>query len=171
MGLLILLFSTCLVLQDPEPMEYRVKGVYLFKFAEYVDWPPEAFPARNAPLVIGILGEDPFGPALDQAVQNRTVRGRPLVLRRFKHVDQVQAVHVLYIGAREMEQWERIREGLRGRSILTVAEKGPHSLAVITFVLVQNKVRFEIDAVAAEQAELKLSSKLLGLATAVRRAG
>ncbi len=154
-----------------EPLEFAIKGAYLSKFGEYVDWPSKAFPSAGTPFVIGILGQDPFGPKLEQVVQGRTIQGRPIVIRRFKRADQVQQVHVLYISVEEWGRSEELRAELRGQNILTVSEKDPRSEAVVSFVLQQGKVRFEINMGAAERAELKLSSKLLGLATSVKRAG
>ena len=61
--------------------EYQVKAVFLFNFAQFVDWPASAFPDATAPLVIGVLGDDPFGPYLDETVRGETVRGRPLETR------------------------------------------------------------------------------------------
>jgi hypothetical protein len=141
-----------------------VKGAYLSRFGEYVDWPAKAFQGAGDPFIIGIIGEDPFDGGLDQVVQNRSIQGHPVVIRRFKRLDQVNQVHVLYVGEGEAKNWDRIREALRGRSILTVGEKGIGPGVVISFVVLQNKVRFEIDIDAAGRADLKLSSKLLGLA-------
>lgn len=147
-----------------EPTEFAVKGAYLAKFGDYVEWPAAARPGPGAPFVIGILGEDPFGPQLDQFIHQRTIQGHPVHLRRIREVDQIHQVQVLYVGGLESWRWEALREELRGRSILTVGEPGGRAGAVITFVVVQGKVRFEIDRAAAERAELKLSSKLLALA-------
>ena len=151
------------------PLEFEVKGAYLLKFGEYVEWPPKALPAPGAPFVIGILGEDPFGDLLDEVVQRRQVQGRPVEVRRIHKVDQVRGVHILYVGSIEEGRWNQILEEVRGRGILTVGEKGPRRGAAIVFVQVQSKIRFEVDAEAAHQGEVKLSSKLLSLATAVRR--
>ena len=67
-----------LAAQTPRASEYQIKAVFLFNFAQFVDWPPGAFPDSTAPLVIGVLGDDPFGPYLDETVRGETVRGRPL---------------------------------------------------------------------------------------------
>jgi hypothetical protein len=151
--------------------EYEVKGVFMYKFGDYVEWPAAAFDGPGAPFTIGILGEDPFDGSLDQIVQNRTVQGRPVVIRRFRRVDEVRRVQILFLSASEMERWQKDLESLRGTNILTVCDHAVQPGAVITFVLKDKKVRFEIDEDAAGRAGLKLSSKLLSLATSVRKKG
>ncbi|HJU84720.1 MAG TPA: YfiR family protein [Holophagaceae bacterium] len=149
--------------------EYQVKGAYLFKFGDYVEWPPGALPPSGGPFTIGILGQDPFGHGLDGIVQGRTVQGRRVVLRRLYRVEQAEGVQVLFIGPGQADRGAQILAALRGKSILTVADDGQGPGSILTFVLQDNKVRFAIDAGAAERAGLKLSSKLLSLALAVKR--
>lgn len=153
------------------PLESVIKAVFLFKFGDFVEWPPKAFARAEAPFTIGILGQDPFDGSLDQAVQNRTVQGRPVVVKRFSRVEEVQDVQVLYLSASESERWKEDLARLRGMEVLTVGEQGQQPGVVITFVLQDGKVRFKIDQDAADRAGLKLSSKLLSLAVAVKRRG
>lgn len=70
------------------PSEYQVKAAFLYKFARFVEWPATSFADSTAPLVIGILGEDPFGPMLDQAITGKSVQGRPLQILRFTRLGQ-----------------------------------------------------------------------------------
>lgn len=151
--------------------EYEVKGVFLYKFGDYVEWPETAFEGPGTPFIIGILGEDPFDGSLDQIVQNRTVQGRPIAIKRFSKAEQVRGVQILYLGASESARWQKDLESLKGMSILTVCDRAAPPGAVITFVLQDRKVRFEIDQDAALRAGLKLSSKLLSLAASVRKGG
>lgn len=153
------------------PTEYEVKGVFMYKFGDYVEWPAAAFDGPGTPFIIGILGDDPFDGGLDQIVQNRTVQGRSVVIKRFRRVDEVRGVQILYLGASERERWQKDLENLREMNILTVCDHATQPGAVITFVLKDKKVRFEIDQDAARRAGLKLSSKLLSLATSVRKKG
>jgi len=153
------------------PTEYEVKGAFMYKFGNFVEWPPAAFAGAGTPFIIGILGEDPFDGGLDQIVQNRTVQGRPVAVKRFRRVDEVQGVQILYLSASEAERWQKDLASLRGMNILTVCDQAHQPGAVITFVFQGNKVRFAIDQAAADRAGLKLSSKLLSLAASVKRAG
>jgi hypothetical protein len=149
-------------------LEYAIKGAFLFKFGDFVEWPPSAFPGPGTPFVIAILGKDPFGASLEQTVQNRTAHGRPVVIKRYKRIEQVQDAHILYISPSETERLEEIAASLSGTSILTVSDESPQPAGIINFIIQENKVRFEIDIEAAESAGLKLSSKLLSLAKLVR---
>ena len=170
---LAILTALCLVAasaaaQHGHDLERSVKSAYLFKLGAYVEWPPTCFPTDASPFVIGVLGEDPFGKALDEAIAGRTMEGRPVVVRRLHTVEEAAGVHVLYLGATSQESSEQIREALVGRPVLTVGEKAARSGAIVEFVLRGGKVKFEIDAGAASRAGLKLSSKLLDVALAVK---
>src|SRR5205809_35803 len=83
------------------PPEYQLKAVFLFNFAQFVEWPPEAFPEARTPLVIGILGEDPFGAYLDETVRGETVYNRPLTVQRYSQVEETKTCHVLFISPSE----------------------------------------------------------------------
>ena len=164
------LLLACLAAGDQEP-EYAVKGVFMYKFGDYVEWPASAFSGPATPFTIGILGEDPFDGGLDQTVQNRTVQGRSIQVKRFRKVEQVRDVQVLYLSDSEAGRWEQDLAMLKGLNILTIGDRSGRAGAVITFVIQDNKVRFEIDAGAADRAGLKLSSKLLSLAASVKAKG
>jgi hypothetical protein len=154
-----------------DSLEYAIKGAFLLKFGAFVDWPPSALPEPGAPFIIGIFGEDPFGADLDHTVQNREVHGRPVVIRRYKRVEQAKEAHILYISPSERERLEQILTSLDGTSILTVSDESPQPAGIINFIIQEKKVRFEIDLEAAERSGLKLSSKLLSLAKIVRGSG
>jgi len=101
--------------------EYQVKAVFLFNFSQFVEWPAQSFQDTNA-LVIGILGDDPFGAYLDEAVRGEEVNGHPLVVNRYKHIDDVKACHILFINAAETHQLKQVFANLKSRSILTVSD-------------------------------------------------
>lgn len=150
-----------------ESLEYQVKGAYLFKFGSFVEWPSSAFPGANSPLTIGVLGDDPFGAVLDEIIKNRTVGSRPLVIHRFQRGEQPKEVHILFISRSERAQLESINESLKG--VLTIGEFDTATPSVmINFVVSDNKVRFEVDLDQANRAGVKLSSKLLSVARAVK---
>lgn len=151
--------------QGPTPREYQIKAVFLFNFLQFVKWPPEAFPEPDTPLRIGVLGEDPFGSALDEVVRDETVRDRPLVVQRSRRLEDLQDCHLLFISRSESRRIEEILSQLRGRPVLTVSEIDGFARqgGVIAFYPEGKKVRFEINADAGRHAELKLSSQLLSL--------
>jgi uncharacterized protein DUF4154 len=176
--LLALLVSTQIVtapqgLAQDSPSVYQVKAAYLFNFAKFVEWPEEAFADPLAPIVIGIVGDDPFGDALPQVVSGKTVQGRDLIIRKYRAGEDLRGSHILFISASEKKRLPQILSSLHGSCVLTVADMDGflEEGGMILLVSEENRVRFAINADAANQAKLKLSSKLLSLARAVGRKG
>src|SRR2546429_6482843 len=94
---LLMIFLAQLVLAQSAIPEYRVKATFLFQFTQFVDWPANAFPNDRTPLVIGILGDDPFGRFLDETVRDETANGHPLLVERYRRVADVKNCHVLFV--------------------------------------------------------------------------
>jgi hypothetical protein len=149
-------------------VEYAVKAAYLYKFAPFVEWPPSAFSAASAPFQLCILGQDPFGTRLDQAVSGQRVNGRPVVVRRLDRVDAASGCHILYLGISRSQTAAEALRAVRGSPTLTVANDARDVGAIIKFVVKENRVRFDIDAAAAAANHVTISSKLLSLATSAR---
>jgi hypothetical protein len=149
--------------------EYQVKAVFLFNFAQFVEWPPAAFAGANSPLVIGILGEDPFGAYLDETVRDEKVNTRPLEVQRYHRVDEIKTCHVLFISRSEANRLEQILASLKDRSILIVGddEDFVQRGGMIRLATAQNKIRLIINIEAAKAANLTISSKLLRSADVV----
>jgi len=146
--------------------EYQVKAAFLYNFAKFVDWPGEAFSDGSAPLVIGVIGNDPFGGALDSAINGKNIGGRRLTVRRLKWGQDLRSCHILFISSSERQRLPQIIQSLRGSSVLTVGDMGQFNQqgGMINFILEASKVRFEINSRGADQARLRISSKLLALA-------
>jgi hypothetical protein len=163
--LLLLLFfgPSLLPAQATTPHEYQVKAVFLFNFAQFVDWPPTVFADPRAPLVIGVLGEDPFGSVLDDTLRGEMLGERAIVIRRYRRREDIDHCHILFIGRSEGARLESIIRGLRGRHILTVSDTTGSALrgVMIRFVTENSKIRFRINLDAAKAAGLVISSKLL----------
>lgn len=153
-----------------QPTDREVKAAFLFNFPSYVEWPARAFSGPGEPLVIGILGDDPFGHVLEELVAGRTVQGHPLELRRLTRLSDAEAVHVVYLGFSDPADIAFAAAMLRDRPVLTVAdgERLAEHGAMINLRLRGQKVGFDINLEAADQAGLKLSSQLLKLARIVR---
>jgi hypothetical protein len=145
------------------PAEYRVKAVFLFNFAQFVDWPPDAFTDPGQPFVIGILGKDPFGAELDSVVRGETVAQRALVVERYDNIAQLHNCNILYIARSEIGHLSQVLSALAGRSILTVsdADGDEQTGVMIRLVNRSNHVRLQIDVGAAKAGHLTISSKLL----------
>lgn len=166
---------TCLMILtgrgEPQTLsEYQLKAAFLFNFAKFVEWPASAFPDPAAPIIFGVLGVDPFGPNLEQAIAGKTVNNRPFVVKRFATVQTMEPCHMLFISAAEQAHLPQILAALKDKHTLTISEVEDFLAlgGMINFLTVDNKVRFEIHQTAAERAGLKLSSKLLSLAIAVK---
>ena len=108
--------------QPPASKEYQIKAVFLFNFVQFVEWPETAFSSPEAPIRIVVLGDDPFGGALDAAVQGEKVRGRSLVIQRARDLREAGECHLLYVGPSEREAMGAIISALETRPVLTVGD-------------------------------------------------
>src|SRR6185503_17900412 len=124
----------------------------------------------NTPLVIGVLGNDPFGGEIDRAIEGKTVNGRRLMIKRFASLEAYQYCHILFVSSSEKNSLPRIIAAVGNSGVLTVSEtdRFAHIGGIINFVTIENRIRFEINQTAAERAGLKISSKLLSLGRVVR---
>jgi hypothetical protein len=153
-----------------DSLEYGVKAAFLYKFSFYVEWPATAFASPASPINLCIAGGDPFGPTLEKVTGRESINGRSIVIRRIKTVERNTGCHILYVGATEASHSVQIMEAVRGSNVLTVSDAGGAGAAgIIDFVIVNNRVRFNIDDEAAAQNGLVISSKLMSLALNVKR--
>jgi hypothetical protein len=150
----------------PAP-EYAIKAVFLFNFAQFVDWPETAFASATSPIVIGVLGDDPFGPYLDDLVRPEKIGGRPLAVRRFRRPEEVGECQILFVSRALAGRFDQIKPRLAGRNLLTVAdvEGFCQQGGIVLFVTENGKIRLRINTEAAKAAGLTISSKLLRSAT------
>jgi hypothetical protein len=149
--------------------DYQVEAVYLFNFTQFVEWPSAAFADAQKPIIIGILGDDPFGVYLDETVRGETVGKRPLVVRRYRRVEDIEACQVLFISRSEAQFLQPIIARLKDRSILTVSDADGFTQhgGIVRFVTQDDHVRLRINAEAAKVAGLTISSKLLRVAQSI----
>jgi hypothetical protein len=153
-----------------EANEYEVKAAFLYNFARFVEWPNSVSPDPNGPLVIGILGRDPFSGEIDRAIEGKTVNGRRLVIKRFSSLETYEQCHILFVSSSERGNLPRILAAVRTSSVLTVSETDRFAQigGIINFITIENRIRFEINQAAAARVGLKISSKLLSLGRVVR---
>jgi hypothetical protein len=156
--------------QDAPTREYQIKAAFLLNFVQFVKWPPVAFSTPGAPFKIGILGDDPFGPALDETIRGETVSGHPLSVVRSRRLDDLRDCQMIFIARSEEGQLDQILEQLKGTPVLTVSELDgfANEGGDIDFYLSEDKVRFAINPQSARQNGLKISSQLLALAKIVQ---
>jgi len=144
--------------------EYQVKAAFLFNFARFVEWPaPAAEPPADAPVLICVLGDDPFDKDLERAVKDKQVRGRNVEIKRSAQLGELMACPLIFIGASEERRLEWILGELKGKSVLTVGEFDSFAKrgGMIGFKIESRRVRFDINTQAADAVGLKLSSQLL----------
>jgi hypothetical protein len=148
--------------------EYQLKAVFLFNFAQFTDWPDSAFANDKSPIIIGIVGPDPFGPALEATLRDESIKGRPLVLEHYSQVSDIKTCHILFVTQSDVRHMGEILNSVKEKPVLTVADSDSAASAgaIIRFSLQNNKVRFRINAEAARVANISLSSKLLRVADA-----
>jgi len=173
--------------------KYETKAGYLLNFAEFIEWPAGAFPNAKSSIILGVVGKDPFGAELDK-LQGKTVNGRTLEIKRFKgalefrgeatpgrrqddlaakqakKLAEMKSCHILFITSSEKNFLPQTLKPFRGTSVLTVGETDSfvREGGIITFVDSENSVQLEVNLAAAEQARLKISSKLLSLAKVIK---
>lgn len=151
------------------PHEYQIKGAFLFKFARYVEWPATAFKGKEDPIVIGILGEDPFGSTFDQMVRGKTAQSRRLKVVRFEKAGDLAFCHILFISSSASRRLEQILKRLEGKNILTVGEMKLFCQdgGMIQLVVEEEMLQLRIRPKSVKKAGLKISSKLMNLAQIV----
>ena len=145
------------------PTENQVQAVFLFNFSRFVEWPPQVFAAPSDPFIIGIVGSDPFGARLDEAVRNEQINGHPLTVRRFHSIAEVENCQILFIDRSEMAHIGQILTALDHRSTLTVSqgEDAAQRGVMIQFATENSRIRLRINVGSARAAGLTISSKLL----------
>jgi hypothetical protein len=156
-------------LQAQRPHEYQVKAAYLHGFARFVEWPPKSPGASGPRFVVCVLGDDPFGPLLDEATAGAVMKDKPVAVRRLVRVEDSTGCQTLFITAQTEGQLRRILQALDGEPVLTVGDTPQFAQhgGMIGFSLDRSRVRFTINLAAAEHAGLTIQSELLRVAATV----
>jgi hypothetical protein len=166
---LLFLGSTLGMCAQSISKEYQLKAAFLYNFTKFVDWPAQRFVSDTSPIVIAIVGKNPFGTELDSLVSGRLVKGRPIDVVFLKSGEDISAAHIVFIPEGEENRLNATLFGASG--ILTVGESPAFSAngGIVCFTLINEKVRFEINQASSDKAGLRLSGQLLKLATAIRK--
>lgn len=166
LGAGLLAFPSTLHAQAAEASEEKVKAVYLYKFLNYVEWPASAFAGPGAPYQIGVIGDDLVASELAAVIAGKTVNDRPVTSRRIAYGESLADIDLLFIGRGERARQAALLRQLRTQKVLTVTETQTalDQGSIINFRTVDSRIRFEVSVDAAEQAGLKLSARLLGVA-------
>ena len=171
LGLMLFLLGGLTVRAQSSMSEYQLKALFLLNFVKYVDWPAQAAPGATGPIVIGILGQDNFNDSLAHAVEGKNINGRVIAIKHLSPDDDLGGCAILFISSSEDSRLGEILNKTSTLPILTVGEdeafwdKG----GIINFTLVEDKIHIEVNLSAAQKVKLQISSKLLGVASAVKK--
>lgn len=168
-AVLVILLAAVSAAQTDAALEYRVKAAFLYNFTKFVSWPASALGKGNSPIVLAVLGKDPFGASLEESIAGKTVKGRPLVAARLAGLDGIPRGGVLYVSSSEHARLSQIVAASAGAGVLTVSDIEGFARAggMIGFVTREGKIHLEINPAAASRAGIEISSKLLSLSTVI----
>lgn len=157
--------------QEAKHTEYEVKAAYLYNFGRFVEWPPRVTAPKSDSFTVCVLGQDPFGPALDATLAGETINGSKVAAQRISKSQEAVNCRILFISPSEDSQLKETLAALDKTSALTVSDMSQFVRrgGMVQFILEGNRVRFEVNLTAAERADLILSSQLLKLALNVRK--
>jgi hypothetical protein len=149
--------------------EYLIKAAFLYNFLRFVEWPAEVLPEGTGTITVCLVGEDPFGEALE-SIKGKTVKNKDLVIRRVQALQSLGACQLLFVSSSEKNRLPEIIGAVKGRAVLTVGELEGFTQrgGIVRFLIESNNVRFEINPDVAERMGLKISSRLLNLAKVVK---
>jgi hypothetical protein len=150
--------------------EYLIKAGFTYNFAKLMQWPASTFPQPDSPIVIGILGSDPFGATLDSVLAGKKVNNRSFVVKHLKWGSaDIKGCNILYVSTSEAARLDEIFHLLKGQPVLTIGQMPDFARrgGIINFIIEDDKVRFEVNVEAARQADISISSRLLTLAKIV----
>ena len=166
-----LVFSGTGQAQSDQANEYDVKAAFLFNFTKFVEWPDRAFDGPGAPIVMGVVGDSPFGDSLTRITAGQKVQGRDIVIRNSRRGDDLRRCQVIFVSAGERAHWTQMVTNLQSANVLTVSDMDDfaESGGVIQFVTQEQRVRFIVNLDAATRNGLHLSAKLLALAQVIGR--
>lgn len=155
--------------EKKEFTEYEVKAAFLVNFAKYVEWPEKAFPDPDAPFTIGVLGPNPFGDTLARLTGDQELNGRKMAIEQSEDIKELAACQIVFLSGPDRQSTPAELEALKDLPVLTVGEQAGFAErgGTVNFVVVETKVKFEINVASANRTELKMSPRLLKLA--VRR--
>jgi hypothetical protein len=147
--------------------EYQVKAAFLYNFINFIDWPSQSSLKSSPNITLCIIGDDPFGDALED-LRNEPVQGKKLAIR-YRSYDDLRGCNILFLPASERHLTSRILKSIGKADVLTVSDSAESAQQgiVISFSIEQQKVRFAVNIGAAKRAGLRISAKLLKLATIV----
>ncbi len=150
---------------------YEIKAAFIYNFAQFTQWPDSAFASGDSPFILAFIGDSELGPALGHVLEGKSIAGHPIVLKHLDSTSQINGCHLLFIPDSEESHLDDIFNAIGNQPILTVGEttKFMQAGGIIRFFIADGRIRFEIDPDAADKAALRLSSRLMSLATIFKK--
>jgi YfiR/HmsC-like len=150
----------------PQPTEYGLKAVFLYQFCRFMEWPRSAFSSPKEPLTIGILGKDPFGPLLNEAIAGESYHDRPIRIEHYRDVSEIRNCQLLFVSRSEAGNTASIVAAVAGKNIVTVGETEQFvdNGGMIALTAEQNHVKLRMNLAMLRKANVEVSSKLLRIA-------
>lgn len=166
-----LLFSVLTCAADTT--EYEIKAAYLYKFADYVEWPPTVAPQSDEPFTIGVLNAKDMEEALRDLTAKNSIQGRKVVIKHLNQNLSLTGIQMLFIGNEESQSLKSLLEPMQSQPVLTVTESTDALSAgsIINFIPVDERIRFEVSVTHAERNGLKISARLLSVAQHIESGG
>lgn len=151
--------------------EYKVKAAVLYNFVKFVVWPPRTFKSPADPIVIGVLGKNPFGDALATEAEGKRFENRVFQVRQLSDVQQVPGCQIVFVSASERKRFALLLGQIQPSGVLTVGDTDTFTAegGIINFKIEGGTVHLQINLEAARRQQLQISAKLLSLAEIVRR--
>ncbi len=164
------LFPSPILAADDKASEYALKAAFLYKFGDFVSWPDGVFASPATPIILCIVGRDPFGGLLDEVVKGQAVGSHAIVVRRLQLVQRNDECHILYASGSLAQNPDAALAAVRGTPTLTITDENQNATThgIIHLVIRDKRVRLEIDQQAAAENNLGVSAKLLSIAISVR---
>lgn len=184
LGAVLCALGACVLLSGSRPAEaearscealeseYKVKAAFLYHFIRYTTWPQRCFEDKQSPIVVLVVGEDPFGSHLRVALGDKLVAGRKIVVRNSAEVPEALDAHLIFEGGLDKSERDRLLALCKGRPVMLFGERPGFAEAGAqgNFFLEDANVRFEINVDAVKASGLEISSQLLKLARRVHEA-
>jgi hypothetical protein len=155
----------------PDHVVRQIEAAYLYKFASYVEWPPEAFAGPDSNFTIALAGADALSDELEASLAGRTVNGRKVVVRRLRPGDPATDVQMLVIGELDARWARELYVAIKDHPVLTIAEPGAGTGfgSMISFTVVDDRLRFEVALRPIKPSRLKISALMLSAACKVEK--
>jgi hypothetical protein len=167
---MVMVATSARAADEPLASEYQVKAAFLINFPKYVEWPDNAFADKNSPVVIGMLGETRVTGELQKIITGRTVNGHGFVLKQLNSIEEVIGCHIVFIAADQQQHAPDFLAKLKNTSVLTVGESDDFldNGGIVNLARRDHKIALEVNLAAAANARIKISSKLLSVASVVK---